>query len=131
MDSLEEWRIQLGYERIHLVAHSLSAFIATRYAEKYPHVSPSSPFHTHVTHAYIMYSEVGIFGVRVASRSESGPREDRRQSLQHKHVGIHVPSYESESLMFACLGREGWHSGLCDTYGLEVHVMRLNTVNVF
>lgn len=39
VDSLEQWRIHLGYEKIHLVAHSLSAFIATRYAEKYPDVS--------------------------------------------------------------------------------------------
>eukprot|EP00615_Pteridomonas_danica_P011179 CAMPEP_0114358630 /NCGR_PEP_ID=MMETSP0101-20121206/22435_1 /TAXON_ID=38822 ORGANISM="Pteridomonas danica, Strain PT" /NCGR_SAMPLE_ID=MMETSP0101 /ASSEMBLY_ACC=CAM_ASM_000211 /LENGTH=175 /DNA_ID=CAMNT_0001501817 /DNA_START=7 /DNA_END=530 /DNA_ORIENTATION=+ len=36
VESLEHWRIHQGYEKIHLVAHSLSALIATRYAEKYP-----------------------------------------------------------------------------------------------
>jgi cardiolipin-specific phospholipase len=36
VDTLEKWRLHQGYNRIHLVAHSMAAFIATRYAEKYP-----------------------------------------------------------------------------------------------
>jgi cardiolipin-specific phospholipase len=35
-DSLEQWRQEMGIERMHLVAHSLSAFFAVRYAEQHP-----------------------------------------------------------------------------------------------
>jgi len=39
-DSFEQWRAQLGLDRMHLVGHSMGAIIAVRYAEKYPeHVS--------------------------------------------------------------------------------------------
>eukprot|EP00614_Pseudopedinella_elastica_P019290 CAMPEP_0172649330 /NCGR_PEP_ID=MMETSP1068-20121228/241732_1 /TAXON_ID=35684 /ORGANISM="Pseudopedinella elastica, Strain CCMP716" /LENGTH=213 /DNA_ID=CAMNT_0013463679 /DNA_START=347 /DNA_END=985 /DNA_ORIENTATION=- len=36
VESLEKWRKKQGIERMHLVAHSLSAFGAVGYAEKYP-----------------------------------------------------------------------------------------------
>lgn len=31
-----QWRQEMGIERMHLVAHSLSAFFAVRYAERHP-----------------------------------------------------------------------------------------------
>jgi len=40
VDSFEQWRQQQGLERMHIVAHSMGAIIAVRYAERFPqHVS--------------------------------------------------------------------------------------------
>ena len=35
-DDASQWRQEMGIERMHLVAHSLSAFFAVRYAEQHP-----------------------------------------------------------------------------------------------
>jgi pimeloyl-ACP methyl ester carboxylesterase len=67
VDSIEEWRKQMGLERFHLLGHSLGGFLVGCYALRYPHC---------VDHLVLLIYAAVVVGVGVDSGVEMQLEEE-------------------------------------------------------